>query len=79
MTRDDHDDRRARDALLARYADPTTPPFDGAVALTCCECGVHLTWTNPPPPPVPTACARHAAPGRLTMDGPAPPRERPTP
>ena len=36
--------------LLARYTDPTRPPFPGAVAMTCTECGAHIVWVNPPLP-----------------------------
>ena len=59
-------DGRAR--LRARYADPTTPPYPGAVAMTCAECGKHLTWTSPPLPEAPTVCAEHAGPGRLVAE-----------
>lgn len=64
----DRSDARAR--LLAAYTDPTTPPFPGAVAMTCAECDRFLVWTNPPLPTVPTVCREHAGPGRLVADVP---------
>lgn len=40
----------ARERLLSQYQDPTTPPFPGAVAMSCNECGSFIRWTNPPLP-----------------------------
>lgn len=40
----------ARAALLAKYRDPSRPPFPGAVAMTCTECQTHILWVNPPLP-----------------------------
>lgn len=45
------DRAKAKAALLAQYSDPSSPPFPGAVAMTCDECGTHLDWVNPPLPP----------------------------
>ena len=59
----------ARERLLAKLADPSTPPFEGAVALSCDVCGVHLTWCNPPAPDVPVVCREHSAPDRLVFMG----------
>lgn len=41
----------ARAALIARYRDPSSPPFPGAVAMKCDECGKHILWVSPPLPP----------------------------
>lgn len=54
-----NDREAARERLRALYADPVNPPFPGAVAMTCSECGKHLTWTNPPLPSVPVVCSQH--------------------
>jgi len=50
----DRSAQRAR--LLARYRDPATPPFPGAVAITCDSCDRHILWVNPPTPDAPTYC-----------------------
>lgn len=45
------DRSKAKAALLARYRDPSSPPFPGAVAMKCDECGEHNLWVSPPLPP----------------------------
>ena len=64
------DRRAAKAVILARQADPTTPAFDGAVAIACDECGRHLGWVNPPAPPAPVVCTEHRRTGALTVDPP---------
>lgn len=63
--------RSGKAALLAKLADPRTPPFPGAVAIACDECHRHITWVNQPAPPVPTFCTEHGRPGALTVADPS--------